>query len=203
MHSYDIATEVQVRTNSGITRMPLNSCLLSKRKIFLYDEINDITAGEVIKQLLYLNLEDPQAPIDLIINSNGGEIGAGFSIINAIHSSAAPVRMFNICHAYSMAALIFASGKCGRYMFKDAEVMLHQPLIGNMGGNAASIKSISDRLQEKKAQVNALLSESTGRSIEEVDAASSYDHYMTAQEAVSFGMCDGIRDMKALMEVTD
>ena len=118
-----------------------------------------------------------------------------------VQTSKAPVRMFCMGRAYSMGALLFASGRHGRYMLPHSELMLHEPLLGSrVSGNASSLKSISDSLLEARERMNELLARHTGRTPEEVAEATGYDHYFTAEESVSFGLCDGITDLADLME---
>ena len=106
---------VQIKTSSGISLVPMDTRLMGERKIFIEENINNESALQIVKQLMYLNLESETEPIDLMINSMGGEINSGLLIYDAIASSKAPVRTYCIGRAYSMAAILFASGKHGRY----------------------------------------------------------------------------------------
>ncbi len=182
-----------IKTSAGITLMPADSQLLTHRKIFIEGEINAETACTFLKQVLFLNREDAHKPIDVMVNSCGGEINSGLLMYDVIQSSTAPIRMYCAGRAYSMAAILIACGMHGRYILPHGELMLHQPLLGNqVGGNASSLKSISDSLLETKAKINAILSKHTGKSVDEIEQMTSFDHYFTAEEAVDAGLCDEI-----------
>lgn len=192
---------VQVKSSNGITLIPVESRLMADRKIFIEGEINSETACEFLKQIMYLNSEDSEKPIDVMINSQGGEINSGMLMYDVIQSSKAPVRMFCIGRAYSMGAVLFACGNHGRYMLPHGELMIHEPLLGNqVGGNSSSIKSISDSLLEMKRKMNQLLAKHTGKTEDEVEKATGYDHYLTPEESVEFGLCDEIVDFGMIME---
>ncbi len=185
--------DVQVKSSNGITLVPMETRLMSDRNIFIEGEINSDSACEFVKKVMYLNGENPEKPINVLINSNGGEINSGMLMYDVIQASRAPIRMFCIGHAYSMGAVLFACGNHGRYMLPHGELMLHEPLLGNrVGGNSSSIKSISDSLLESKRKMNQILAKHTGKSEEEVEEATSYDHYLTPEESVEFGLCDEI-----------
>ncbi|MBQ3969311.1 MAG: ATP-dependent Clp protease proteolytic subunit, partial [Clostridia bacterium] len=135
-------------------------------------------------------------------NSPGGEVNSGMLMYDVIQSSKAPIKMFCMGKAYSMGALLFASGNHGRFMLPHGELMIHEPLLGNrVGGNSSSIKSISDNLIETKKKLNAILAKHTGKSEEEIEKATEYDHYFTAEESVEFGLCDDIVSFEQIMEV--
>ena len=198
---------IQIKSCNGITLVPLETRLLASRKIFIEGEINEQTACEFVKQVLLLNQEDPQKPIDVLINSVGGEINSGMLMYDVIQSSMAPARMFLVGKAYSMAALLFASGAKGqRYMLPHSELMLHEPLLGNRigGNNSSSIKSISDSLdslQETKRKMNQILAKHTGQTEKEVEKATSFDHYFSPEESIAFGLCDEIIGFDKVMKV--
>lgn len=182
-----------IKTSAGIALMPADSQLLTHRKIFIEGEISAETACSFLKQVLFLNREDAHQPIDVLVNSCGGEINSGLLMYDVIQSSTAPIRMYCAGKAYSMAAILIACGMHGRYILPHGELMLHQPLLGNqVGGNASSLKSISDSLLETKAKINALLSKHTGKSVEEIEQMTGFDHYFTAEEAIDAGLCDEI-----------
>lgn len=182
-----------IKTSAGIALMPADSQLLTHRKIFIEGEINAETACSFLKQVLFLNREDAHKPIDVMVNSCGGEINSGLLMYDVIQSSTAPIRMYCAGKAYSMAAILIACGMHGRYILPHGELMLHQPLLGNqVGGNASSLKSISDSLLETKAKINAILSKHTGKSVDEIEQMTSFDHYFTAEEAIDAGLCDEI-----------
>ena len=192
---------VQVKSSNGITLVPAETRLMADRKLFIEGEINSESACEFTKKVLLLAREDPDKPIDVLINSPGGEINAGLLMYDVIQASRAPIRMFCIGRAYSMGAVLFASGRHGRYMLPHGELMLHEPLLGNrVGGNSSSIKSISDSLLETKRKLNQILAAHTGKSEEEVEAATVFDHYFSPEESVEFGLCDEIVGFDKIME---
>lgn len=185
--------EVVFETYQGVHLIPLETQMLKSRHVFINGEINFQMAEEFHEQLFYLANENTEMPIDVDISSPGGGVDAGLAILDMIQNCSMPVRMHCIGMAYSMAALIFAAGKDGRDMLPHSKLMLHQPLVGqNMGGNATDIQSLSESLMDTKKELNQILADSTGKTLEEIDRATSYDHYFTAQEAVDFGLCDTI-----------
>ena len=192
---------VLVKSSSGITQVSADSKLISQRKVFIEGEISSESACEFIKKILILNEEDTDKPIDVLINSPGGEINSGMAIYDVIQASKAPIRMFCIGRAYSMGAVLFSSGNHGRYMLPHSELMLHEPLLGNrVSGNSSSIQSISESLLETKRRMNQILARHTGKSEEEVEKATSYDHYYSPEESREFGLCDEIVDFNKIME---
>lgn len=187
---------------NSITLMSMDTKLGADRTIFIHGEINDQTAGEFMKQMLVLNRESTCDPITVCINSPGGEIKQGLMMYDVIQGSRAPVRLVCTGQACSMAAILFSSGnpKHGRYILPNSEVMIHEPLIrGGLGGKTSSIKSISDSLIETRRKLNGILARHTGHTMEEIDEATSYDHYFTAEEAVEYGLCDKIVDFTFLI----
>ena len=191
---------VQVKSSNGITTMPIETKLLSNRCIFLEGEINSDSALEIIKSLMLLIKEDATAPINLIINSPGGEINAGMTIYDAIQSVETPIRMFCVGKAYSMGALLFLSGKSGRFMLPNSELMLHEPLLsGKIGGNTTSIKELSDSLIKTREKLNNIIAKHSGRSLEEVEKATDHDHFYSAEESIEFGLCDKIVPFTTLL----
>lgn len=192
---------VQVKSSHGIALVPVESRLLADRKIFIEGEINAETACEFVKQVMLLSSEDTQKPIDVFINSPGGEINSGMLMYDVIQASKAPIRTFCMGRAYSMGAVLFACGTHGRYMLPHGELMIHEPLLGNrVGGSSSSIKSISDNLLETKRKMNRILAKHTGKTEEEVEQATSFDHYYSPEESVEFGLCDEIVEFDKFME---
>lgn len=192
---------VQVKSSNGITLVPVESRLMAERKIFIESEIDADKACEFVKKVMLLNSEDSQKPIDVLINSPGGEINSGMLMYDVIQASKAPIRMFCIGRAYSMGAVLFASGNHGRYMLPHGELMLHEPLLGSrVAGNSSSIKSISDSLIETKKKMNRILAKHTGKTEEEVEKATEFDHYFSSEESVAFGLCDEIVGFDKIME---
>lgn len=192
---------VQVKSSNGITLVPMETKLMASRKIFIEGEITTDVACDFVKKVMLLNSEDKVKPIDVLINSPGGEINAGMLMYDVIQSSVAPIRMFCLGRAYSMGAVLFASGNNGRYILPHGEVMIHEPLLGNrVGGNSSSIKSISDSLLETKNKMNHILAKHTGKTETEIEQATSFDHYFSPEESIEFGLCDEIVGFDKVME---
>jgi ATP-dependent Clp protease protease subunit len=192
---------IQVKSSNGITLVPIETRLLADRKVFIEGEINQENACEFVKKVILLCKDDEDKPIDVMINSPGGEINAGLLIYDCIRSCKTPIRMYCVGTAYSMGALIFSCGKHGRYMLPHSELMLHEPLLGNrVGGNASSIRSISDTLMETRKRINRILADNTGKTEAEVEEATRYDHFFGPEESVEFGLADEIIGFDRIME---
>ena len=184
------------RTSAGLQALPMDSVLLSKRKVFLTGEITPESADSVIQQLLYLEDEGKTEPIDLIINSPGGSVSAGLMVYDQLRGMRDSIQINSYCSGFagSMAAIILAGGQHGhRFILPHAKVMIHEPLIaGGVGGSATSIQRTAASIMETKRITIDLLAQDTGRSVEEIEKAISYDNTMNAEEAISFGICDRI-----------
>ena len=143
--------------------------------------------------MLYL-MEDEQTPIDIYVNSPGGEVNSGLAIYDLIQACKAPINMYCIGMAASMGALIFAGGRKGhRYILPHSKVMIHEPLIPNgVGGSASSIKSTADSILQTRELLNGILAKHTGKTLEEINKATDHDNFMTAEEAIVFGLCDKV-----------
>lgn len=192
--------DIQVRSSNGIALVPLESKLLSERKIFLTGEINGGLAMEFIKQLMCLVSEEPDAPIRILINSAGGEINSGMLIYDAIQSCKAPLKLYCLGKAYSMAAVIFASGRPGsRCLFANSELMVHEPLLGNgVSGNSSSIQMVSESLLEARDRINQILQKHSGRTEAEVEEAVRRGRFFQPQEAIEFGLADHVAEFSEL-----
>ena len=188
---------------NSITLMSLDTRLGEDRCVFVEGEIDARAAGEFCKQLLVMNRESQTQPITVLLNSPGGEINQGLLMYDAIRGSAAPVRTVCMGQACSMAAILLACGdpKHGRYILPNSTVMIHEPLIrGGFGGKTSSIKSISDSLIETRKKLNGILAKHTGHTVAEIDEATAYDHYFSAEEAVAYGLCDKVVDFGFLVK---
>lgn len=194
-----MSTSTLIKTNSGITQVSLEAKFFSKRCININGEITDELAVDFTDKILELNLESNE-PITVLINSPGGEINSGLLMYDAIVDSIAPVRMICRGKAYSMGAVLLAcAGK--RYMLPNSELMLHQPMLGlRVSGNASSIKSISDSMLETKKKINSLLAKHTGKTEEEIDKATDFDHYFSPDEAIAFNLCDEIIEFSKVID---
>lgn len=190
-----------LKSSNGINLVPIETRLLSDRRIFLEGEINEESACNFAKQFMLLVNENKDKPVDILINSNGGEVNSGLMIYDIIQSAKTLVRLICIGKAYSMAALIFASGK-ERLMLPNSRLMLHEPLIqSGIGGNTSSVKSISDSLLETRDKLNKILARHTNHTVEEIEKETNYDHYFSADESIEFGLCDKIIGFDEIMEV--
>lgn len=191
---------VQIKSSHGIAVMPIDTRLLADRKIFIEGEINHETANLFLKQTLFLCREDINKPIDVIINSPGGEISAGLLMYDCIQSSKAPMRMYCAGKACSIAAILFASGNNGRFMFPHSELLLHEPRLGGeIGGNVSSIQSVSESLMNVRNKLNNILAKHTGKSKKQIEKATSFDHYFSPEDSVAFGLADEIISLERLM----
>ena len=189
------------KTSSGLTTIRLETHLLSKRKIWLTDSITAELAEETIAKIFSLVMDNKSAPIDILINSPGGDFMAGMTIYDVIQSCNTPIRLINIGSAYSMAAVLLASGKHGRYLLPHASVMIHDPYMSSCtGGTTAVVQQAADRLSEKRKEMHRILSTHTGKSMKQIQRATSYDNYMNAEEAIAFGICDGVISIEEILE---
>lgn len=184
------------KSSSGIQSIPLNSILLSQRKVFLSDTITMESANTIIQQLLFLESEDSSSPIEIYISSPGGEVNAGLMLYDQLKGmNNIPIKMYCTGLAASMAAIILAGGqKHNRLILPHSKVMVHEPLISGSGvsGSATSIQRTAESIMETKRIMTELLAQDTGRPVEEIYKTISYDNFLNAEEAVTFGICDAI-----------
>ena len=183
------------QTSRGERSYDIFSRLLSDRIVFLGEEVSDVSASLIIAQMLFLESQDPGKDIQLYINSPGGSVSAGVAIYDTMQYVKCDVSTICIGLAASFGAFLLAGGTKGkRLALPNAEIMIHQPAIHGNGiqGQATDIKITSDHIQKSKKRLNTILSENTGKSIDEVAAATERDNYMTAIEAMDFGLIDKI-----------
>ena len=184
-------------TCDGIREVQLMSKHFSNRKLFLTGEITEETSNRFVSELLYL--AESNEPIDIYLNSPGGSVNAGMVIYDVIQAleNKVPVNIYCIGMAASMGAVILAGGHKGRrYILPHSKCMIHEPLItGGFGGSASSIKKTADSILETKAITNGVLAKHTGKTMKEIDKATSFDNFMNAEESVKFGLCDEIRNI--------
>jgi ATP-dependent Clp protease protease subunit len=188
------------QTSKGERSYDIFSRLLKDRIIFMGEDVNSASASLVIAQLLFLESEDPDKEIYLYINSPGGSVTDGFGIIDTMNYIKCPVTTICVGMAASMGALLLASGTKGkRYATPNSEILIHQPLIGGGGisGQTTEIKIHADQMVKTRERINKILADATGKSIEEIAADTERDHYLTAQEALEYGLIDGIMDKRA------
>ena len=177
------------------------SRLLKDRIIFLSEDVNQTSASLVIAQMLFLESEDPDKEISLYINSPGGSVSDGFGIVDTMNYIKCPVTTICVGMAASMGAVLLTCGEKGkRFATPNAEILIHQPLIGGQGGGisgqATEIKIHADQMIKTREKINKLLSEKTGQPIDVIERDTERDHYMTAQEALEYGLIDGIMDKR-------
>ena len=187
------------QTNRGERSYDIFSRLLSDRIIFLGEEVTDASASSVIAQMLFLEAQDSDKDIQLYINSPGGSVTAGFAIYDTMQYIKCDVSTICIGLAASFGAFLLAGGTKGkRIALPNAEIMIHQPLIGGNGiqGPATDIQIASEQMQKTKQRLTRILSENTGRTFEEVATATERDNFMSAQEALDFGLIDKIIDKR-------
>ena len=180
------------QTSRGERSFDIFSRLLNDRIIFLSEEVNDTTASLVVAQLLYLEAQDPDKDIQFYINSPGGSVTAGMAIYDTMQYIKCDVATICVGMAASMGAFLLSAGAKGKRMvLPNAEIMIHQPSAGTQG-QITDMAIHMKRLQIIKERMNRIMSENTGRSIEEVTAACERDNFMSAQEAVEFGLIDKV-----------
>ena len=187
------------QTSRGERSYDIFSRLLSDRIVFLGEEVSDVSASLIIAQMLFLEAQDPEKDIQLYINSPGGSVSAGFAIYDTMQYIKCDVSTICIGLAASFGAFLLAGGTKGkRIALPNAEIMIHQPAIHGNGiqGQATDIKITSDHIQKSKERLNSILAENTGKSIEEIALATERDNYMSATEAVDFGLIDKIIDKR-------
>ena len=189
------------QTGKGERSYDIFSRLLKDRIIFLGEDVNPTSASLIIAQLLFLESEDPDKEISLYINSPGGSITDGMGIVDTMNYIKCPVSTICVGLAASFGAVLLANGEKGRrFATPNSEILIHQPLIGGQGGGisgqATEIKIHADHMIRTREKLNKLLSDRTGQSIETIERDTERDHYMTAQEALKYGLIDGIMDKR-------
>ncbi len=187
------------QSSRGERSYDIYSRLLKDRIIFLSEDVNQTTASLIIAQMLFLESEDPEKEISFYINSPGGSVTDGLGIVDTMNYIRCPVTTICIGMAASMGAVLLASGTKGkRFATPNAEILIHQPLIGGQGisGQTTEIKIQADQMVKTRQRLNKILSEATGQSLEQVEIDTERDHYMTAEEALKYGLIDGIMDKR-------
>ncbi len=184
------------QTNRGERQYDIFSRLLNDRIIVLSDEVNDATASLVVAQLLFLESQDSEKDIHFYINSPGGSVTAGMAIYDTMQYIKCDVSTICMGLAASMGAFLLSSGAKGkRFALPNAEIMIHQP-SGGAKGQATDIKIVADHILRTKAKLNAILAANTGKDIEVIAADTERDNFMTAQEALEYGLIDRVLDKR-------
>lgn len=180
------------QTNRGERAYDIFSRLLNDRIIILSEEVNDTTASLVVAQLLFLEGQDPDKDISFYINSPGGSITSGMAIYDTMQYIKCDVSTICIGMAASMGAFLLSSGTKGkRYALPNSEIMIHQPSGGSQG-QATDIRIQAERILKMKANLNKMLAENTGKPIEQIERDTERDNFMSAAEAVEYGLIDKV-----------
>ena len=180
------------QTNRGERSYDIFSRLLKERIVMLSDEVNEVTASLITAQLLFLEAEDPEKDIQFYINSPGGSVSAGLMIYDTMQYIKPDVQTICVGMAASMGAFLLAAGAKGkRFALPNAEVMIHQPL-GGVQGQATDIRIAADHIIRTKERLNRIISELTGQPYEKVVIDTERDNWLTAEQAVAYGLIDSI-----------
>ena len=198
MEKNSLVPYVIEQTSRGERSYDIFSRLLKDRIIFLSEDVNPATASLVVAQMLFLESEDLDKEILFYINSPGGSITDGMAIVDTMNYIKCPVSTICIGLAASMGSVLLACGTKGkRYATPNAEVLIHQPLIsGGLAGQTTEIKIHADQMVKTREKLNKILSEKTGQSLEQIEKDTERDHYMTAEEALKYGLIDEILDYR-------
>ncbi len=167
---------------------------LNERKIFLWDSVTDETAADIVEKLLYLDMLDPSKEITFYMSTPGGSISAGMSIYDTMKLIKSPIKVVVTGIAMSMGSILLSAAPKGkRFLFPSARVMIHQPLImGEMSGSAVDMHIQAQELERMRQELNKILAEASGQPIEKISADTDRDFFMTAQEAIDYGLADEI-----------
>ena len=186
------------QTGRGERSYDIFSRLLKDRIIFLSEDVNHVTASLIIAQMLFLESEDPDKEISFYINSPGGSITDGMAIVDTMNYIKCPISTICVGLAASMGSVLLTCGAKGkRFATPNSEILIHQPLIsGGLAGQTTEIKIHADHMVKTREKLNKLLSEKTGQSLEQIEKDTERDHYMTAQEALEYGLIDEIIDVR-------
>lgn len=180
------------QTNHGERSYDIYSRLLKDRIIFLGEEVNDVTASLVVAQLLFLAAEDPDKDINLYINSPGGSVTAGMAIYDIMQYIKPDVSTICIGMAASMGAFLLAGGQKGkRFALPNSEIMIHQP-SGGARGQATEIQIVAENILKTKKKLNEILAQNTGKPYEQIVRDTERDNYMSAEEALEYGLIDAV-----------
>ena len=180
------------QTGHGERSFDIFSRLLNDRVIFLSDEVNDTTASLVVAQMLYMEAQDPDKDISFYINRPGGSVTAGMAIYDTMNYIKCDVSTICIGMAASMGAFLLSSGTKGkRFALPNSEIMIHQPL-GGARGQASDIKIQADLILRTRDTLNRILAENTGKTVEQVAKDTDRDNFMTAEQALAYGLVDKV-----------
>ena len=198
-YNMSLVPTVIEQTGRGERAYDIYSRLLNDRIIMLNEEVNSVTAGLVVAQLLFLEGQDPEKDISLYINSPGGSVSDGMAIYDTMNYIKCDVSTICMGMAASMGAFLLSSGAKGkRLALPNSEIMIHQPLIagGGISGQVTDIQIRSKYLQRTKDNLNHILSENTGKDYETVCRDTERDNFMSAEEALEYGLIDKVLDKR-------
>ena len=185
------------QTSRGERAYDIYSRLLKDRIVFLVGSIDEHLANSVIAQLIYLESEAPEKDISMYINSPGGSVSAGLAIYDTINFIHSPICTVCVGQAASMGALLLAAGKRGkRLVLPNSRVMIHQP-IGGFSGQATDVEIHAKEILDTRTRVNKILAEHSGKSIKRIALDTDRDRFMSAREAVAYGLADQIKDSRS------
>ena len=197
MERMSLVPTVIESTNRGERAYDIYSRLLKERIVILSEEVNSVTASLITAQLLFLEAEDPDKDIQFYINSPGGSVTDGLMILDTMNHIKPGVQTICMGMAASMGAVLLTAGTKGkRFILPNAEVMIHQPL-GGAQGQATDILIAADHIKRTKLKLNTILSEASGQTLETIEKDVERDNWMTAEEAVKYGLVDHIMDKRA------
>lgn len=181
---------VNVKSYDGNSSYDLYSLLLKERIIMLTGEIDDTLSEIVCSELIYLNAKDQELPISIYIDSPGGSVTAGMAIYDVMKAIEAPIKTIGLGLCASMAAFLLSSGDKGyRYAYPNAEIMIHQP-IGQTQGQVSDLEIMTKRFISLKNKLNSILASNTNKSLEEIEKDTDRDNFLTADEAIEYGLID-------------
>ena len=184
------------QTSRGERSYDIFSRLLNDRIIFLSEEVNDTTASLIVAQMLYLEAQDPDKDIQFYINSPGGSVTSGLAIYDTMQYVKCDVSTICIGMAASMGAFLLAAGQKGkRFALPNSEIMIHQPL-GGIQGQASDMKIHTDHIIKTRRRINEILARETGKSIEQIEADTERDNFLSADEAAAYGLIDKVIDKR-------
>ena len=187
--------QIERESAAGVQQVSLVTDAFSNRRLFLFGEINEALVYSFTMQMLYL-MVDTQSEINIYIDSPGGEVNSGLAIYDLIQYCKAPINMYCVGLAASMGAIVFAGGQKGRrFMLPHSKVMIHEPMIaGGLEGSASTIRSTAIKILQMRQLLNSILAKHSGKTTQEIDRATEHDNFMSAEEAIAFGLCDAVAD---------
>lgn len=192
-----------IKTVRGLDTIETTAVIHGKRILYLTDPITEATAIGFAREITYFAIQDSSKPVKLFVDSPGGELFAGMMMYDIIRSDAVPVEMYCLGMAASMSAILFTSGRHGRYMLPHAKLMIHEPRIyDGVTGKGSSLRALSDHLMKSKEDMDRILAEHTGRSVEKIAELTSSDYFMDAKEAVELGFADRVMEFDEMLGET-